>query len=107
MNPKVSGKYFKVSGQYFKAVVQVFLLFGADTWVLIPRMEQALIRFQHRFVRRITGRQPRRRGGWELGLSPAGSGNYGSRFWGDGGIRHKEAEYGRVIYCDTTDSGPL
>ena len=30
--------------------------------MLIPRMDQALDRFQHRVVRRLSGRQPRRRG---------------------------------------------
>ena len=38
----------KVSGNFFKFVVQAVLLFGAETCVLTPRMEQDLIRFQHR-----------------------------------------------------------
>ena len=25
----------------------------------------------------------------------------------DGGVCHKETEYGRSIHCDATDSGPL
>ena len=43
------------------------LLFGEETWVLTPRMDWALDRFQNRVVRRITRRQPRRRGdrSWE------------------------------------------
>ena len=42
-------------------------MFGADMWVLTPRMEWALGSFQHRVVQRLTGRQPRRRGvgGWD------------------------------------------
>ena len=42
-------------------------MFGAETWVLTPRMERALISFQHRVARRLTGRQLRRKGGgiWE------------------------------------------
>ena len=52
----------KVSGLFFKAVVQVVLLFGAETWVLTPRMERALRSFQHRVVQWITGRKPRWRG---------------------------------------------
>ena len=68
----------KISGHFFKALVQVVLLFGAETWVLIPRMEQAMCIFQHRVVRRITGRQHRRRGGWDLVISSAGGGNGGS-----------------------------
>ena len=35
----------KVSGHFFKAVVQVVLLFGAGTWVLTCKMDQALNRF--------------------------------------------------------------
>ena len=49
-------------GNFFNAVVQAVLLFGAKMWVLTPRMERALESFQHEAVRRITGRQPRRRG---------------------------------------------
>ena len=54
----------KVSGHFFQAVTQAVLWFGAYTWVLTPRMERALGSFQHRFARRLTVRQPRRRGGW-------------------------------------------
>ena len=52
----------RVSGNFFKAVVQEVLLFGAETWVLTPRIERALESFQHGAARRITGRHPRRRG---------------------------------------------
>ena len=30
----------KVSGHFYKAVAQAELLFGAETWVLTPRMER-------------------------------------------------------------------
>ena len=54
-------------GTFFKAVTQAVLFRGVETWVLQPRMERALSIFQHRVVRRLTGRQLRRRGGgsWE------------------------------------------
>ena len=52
----------KISGILCKAVVQTVLLFGAETWVLNPRMERALRSFQHRFSQHITGRKPSRRG---------------------------------------------
>ena len=52
----------KVSGNFYKAVAQAVLLFGVDMWVLTPRMERDLDSFQHRVARRITRRQPRRRG---------------------------------------------
>ena len=50
-------------GIFFKAVSQAVLMFGEEMWVLTPRMEQALDRFHHKVARRLTGRQPRRRGG--------------------------------------------
>ena len=53
----------RVSGNFFKAVVQQVLLFGAETWVLTPRIKRALESFMHRAARRITGRQPWR--GWD------------------------------------------
>ena len=37
----------RVSGDFFKAVVQQVLLFGAEKWVVTPRMEQALNSFMH------------------------------------------------------------
>ena len=54
-------------GTFFKAVTQAVLFGGAETWVLQPSMERALSIFQHRVVRRLTGRQLRRRkgGSWE------------------------------------------
>ena len=53
----------RVSGNFFKEVVQQVLLFGAETWVVSPRMERALSAFIHGAARRLTGRQPRR--GWD------------------------------------------
>ena len=52
----------KLLGHFYKAVAQAVLLFGAETWVLILSMERALDSFQNRVARRLTGRQPRRRG---------------------------------------------
>ena len=34
-----------MSGNFFKAVVQQVLLFGAETWVVSPKMERALSAF--------------------------------------------------------------
>ena len=57
----------KVLGLLFKAVVQAVLLFGLEMWVLTPRMERSLSRFQHRVAQRLTRRHPRRikEGRWE------------------------------------------
>ena len=38
-------------------MVQQVLLFGADTWVVSPMMEQVLSAFTHGVERRLTGRQ--------------------------------------------------
>ena len=46
-----------------KVVTQVVLFCGAETWVITPRMEQALSSFQHRVARWMTGGQPRIQGG--------------------------------------------
>ena len=53
----------RVSGNVFKTVFQQVLLFGADMWVVTPRIEKALDSLIHGAARRITGRQPRQ--GWD------------------------------------------
>ena len=50
----------RIYGTFFKSVVQQVLLFGAETWVVTPRMERALSGFLHGAARRLTGRQARR-----------------------------------------------
>ena len=57
--------YPKMLGVFFKAVTQVMVFFGVETWVLTPRVEQALGSFQHRVARWLTGRHPRR---WGTGV---------------------------------------
>ena len=52
----------KISGHFFKAGVQAVFIFGAEMWVLTPRMYQDLCSFHHRVARRITGSQLKRRG---------------------------------------------
>ena len=97
----------RVSGNFFKAVVKTVLLFGAETWVLTLRIERELESFMLGAARQITGKQPRRGGGWEMDI-PSSEGVHAR-----GGVRrdseghHKEAEYGRAIHCDAANSGPL
>ena len=43
-----------MSGNFFKAVVQQVILFGAETWVVSPRMERALSTFIHMAARQKT-----------------------------------------------------
>ena len=50
----------RISGSFFKAVVQQVLLFGAETWVVTPKMERALSGFLHGSARRLTGSQVRK-----------------------------------------------
>ena len=45
--------------------------------------------------------------GGEIEKFYAGGSNGRRGLRGDWGLHHKEAEYGRAIYCDVTDSGPL
>ena len=61
------GATARISGAFFKGVVQQVLLFGAETWVVTPRMEQALSGFLHGAARRLTGRQAwrGRNGAWQ------------------------------------------
>ena len=43
-----------VSGLFFKAVIQVVLIFGADTWMVTPHMGKALGGFQTQVAIRMT-----------------------------------------------------
>ena len=106
-----------MSGNFFKAVVQQVLLFGAELWVVCPRMERALSVFIHGATRRLTGQQlwKGRYGKWfypslevatkEAGLTDAQTsikeGRTGShsillrnRFWTFARGRRKERERG-------------
>ena len=60
------GAKARISVAFFKGVVQQVLLFGAETWVVTPRMERALSGFLHGAARRLTGSQARRgrNGAW-------------------------------------------
>ena len=44
----------RLAGKFYVAVVQAVLLFGAETWVVTPRILAALEGFHHRVARRIT-----------------------------------------------------
>ena len=56
----------RTSGTFYKAVVQTTLLFGAETWVVFPRIGKTFGGFHHRVDRRLAGMQQRRdtTGGW-------------------------------------------
>ena len=50
------GEILQVSRFFFKSVTHFVLLFGADTWVVTPRMGWDLGRFQYHMARHLTGR---------------------------------------------------
>ena len=43
----------------------------------------------------------------KLGIPPLSGGDAGGEFGVDEGIRPKEVEFVRALYCDATNSGPL
>ena len=51
---------------FYKEVVQATLLFGADSWVMSPRIWRTLDGFHHKVARRLEKMQPKRdmMGGW-------------------------------------------
>ena len=53
------GADLKVSRTFYIAFTQAVLLFGAETWVLMSRMEKVLDSLQSRVARKRVGRQPR------------------------------------------------
>ena len=50
----------RASGTFYKAMVQATLLFGVETWVVIPRIGRTLGSFHHRVARRLVGIWTRR-----------------------------------------------
>ena len=56
---------------FFKALIQAVLLFGAETWVVTPRMGMALGGFHTQLARWLTGQLPQRKldGTWKYTLA--------------------------------------
>ena len=54
-------------------------MFGAETWVLTPRIERVLDSVMHGSARRITGGAAAERVGREMVLPLSGGGHEGSR----------------------------
>ena len=97
----------KVLGHFFKAVVQAVLLFwGRDVGPDPPDgAGPDHISAQGRAMAHQEAAEAE--GGGALVISSADGVNDGSGLQGDRDLRHEEAEYGRAIYCDATDSGTL
>ena len=56
----------RITGRFYLVVVQASLIFGAETWVMTPRIGRLLGIFHHRVVRIIVGKQSRRHLDWIL-----------------------------------------
>ena len=52
------GEDARTSGRVYVAVVQAVMLYGLDTWVMIPHIGRFGGGFRHRVARRIMGKQP-------------------------------------------------
>ena len=98
----------RVSGFFFKAVVQAMLLFGLETWVVIPRTGWALGEFQYQVARRLMGGgDPTAETWWELEVHLDGGGKGGGGVLDDGGINSAMTENGRTVYCYAVTDRPV
>ena len=57
-------------GMFYIAVVQSVILYGSETWFMFLHIGRTLGRFHNRVVRRLVGRQPKRRMDGTLGYPP-------------------------------------
>ena len=48
------------AGHFYKSVLQVYLLFGAESWVMYPCIRIRMGGLQHRVARRLENMQPKR-----------------------------------------------
>ena len=49
------GEDHRTSRKFYKAVFQATLIFGAETWVIYPRIGKTLIGLHHRLAFRLVG----------------------------------------------------
>ena len=62
----IEGADARTSRKIYFVVVQLFMMYGSETWVLTPYTKSVLGGFHHRVDRRLTGwkLQKGRDGGW-------------------------------------------
>ena len=60
-------------GGLYVVVVQAVLLFGSETWLMIPRLEKAIDGFYQRAVWRMAGMGPKRQQGGTWVYTPIGA----------------------------------
>ena len=88
-------------------MTQDVLLFGSETWVLTGRVEKAPGQFSVQVCAEAHGEAAAARERRGLVLTFFGGSDEGGRDCLDSDVNPPEAEYGRVIYCDAADSGPV
>ena len=88
----------RVSGFFFKAVIQGVLLFGAETWVVTPRMGTALGGGSDPGGEMADRTSPAEDDGRGVEIHLDGGGKGGGGFPDDGGIRQVVPEHGRTVY---------
>ena len=52
------GEDRRMEGRFYVTVVQAVLLFGSETWFLIPRLDKYLEGFHHRKAHQMAGMVP-------------------------------------------------
>ena len=54
------GSDLRVSAMFYRAVVQVVLIFGVETWVMLETISRKLERANVLFLRQVTGQKDKR-----------------------------------------------
>ena len=86
------------SGQIYLAVVQFFMLYRSELWVLTPCMKNILSGFHHWVTHRLKGGN-HRENKTEVGFTPAGGCDGGSGLVGVGDLHIPPPEHSRTVYC--------
>ena len=98
----------QISGFLFKAVVQLVLIFGRETWVVTPRMDQVLGGgFQDQVVQRLTGVSTAETSGRKMGVYLSSGGKRGGGVQGDEGISSEKAEHICKFHIYAIDYEPV
>ena len=79
-------------------MIQAVLLFGAETWVVTPRMAKALGGVSYPCGESADRTDTAEDNGWDVEIHLVGGRKGGGGFLGDGGIRQAEPEHVRTVY---------